>query len=203
MQATNLLNVYFPCIRAGEYNLAGNRGGVSGKYHDSKLQSTLEEDVLKYQSSPIHLALSVLLVFILGEVWSPRVFIIMQLPLSLVYLALQLLIAAKPAWSIQLWYSSKDLPDSFPQACRVALSQNITCSELIPGSKAASQAIYSKQDLARLCTTSCSNSLQGFQKNVRDGCGDQILTFNGTSTTGPELADPLVWAHGVTCLQNA
>lgn len=122
---------------------------------------------------------------------------------DLTRLALGLAVIPKPAWSLHLWNSPKELPESFPDACRSALSRNITCSQLVPGIKAASQAPYGEAELGKLCIVACSNSLKQFQQGVYDGCGDQALTFNGTSTTGPQLADPLVWAHNVTCLQDS
>lgn len=126
----------------------------------------------------------------------------MRFPLDLARLALQLAAVTAPVWSVHLLDAPSDLPDSVPDACRVALSRNITCAQLISGSKVAAQVPYSKAALAKLCTTACSDSLKEFQQDVHDGCGDRILTFNGTSTTGGQLADPLVWAHNVTCLRD-
>lgn len=126
----------------------------------------------------------------------------MQLSITSVRLVLQLAVIATPTWSIHLWDSPGDLPVSVSDACRTALSQNITCSQLISGSKVAAQVPYSKEELTRLCTTSCSDSLKEFEQEVRAGCGNQTLTFNGTSITAAQLAEPLAWAHNVTCLRD-
>ncbi|KAL4805718.1 hypothetical protein BDV18DRAFT_139700 [Aspergillus unguis] len=125
----------------------------------------------------------------------------MKIPMHISLLTLQLSISG-PSYALQLWYSPDDVPDTFPQACRVALSQNITCSELVSGSKVAAQQLYSTSELNEYCTTSCAESLQQFQQGVHDGCGDQILSHGSISTTGAQLADPLVWAYNVTCLKD-
>lgn len=127
----------------------------------------------------------------------------MQLGTNLVHLAFLLGVIATSAWSIHLWDSPGDLPASVPDACRAALSQNITCSQLVSGSKAAAQVPYSKEKLGKLCTTACSESLKESEQNVHVGCGDHILTFNGTTIAAAQLTEPLDWAHNVTCLRDA
>ncbi|KAL4737492.1 hypothetical protein BDV11DRAFT_171946 [Aspergillus similis] len=88
-------------------------------------------------------------------------------------------------------------------SCRVALSQNFTCTQLVTANKVTNQVLYSQAELTDLCTTTCANSLKSFQQNVHDICGSENLTYTGISTTGPQLADPLVWASNVTCLKDA
>ncbi|KAL4767932.1 hypothetical protein BDW60DRAFT_226112 [Aspergillus nidulans var. acristatus] len=117
--------------------------------------------------------------------------------------ALLLALGAVPSWSAQLFYSPDDLPDTIPQSCRVALSQNITCTQLVTANKVANQVLYSQAELTDLCIATCANSLKSFQQNVHDSCGTGNLTYSGISTTGAQLADPLVWAYNVTCLKDA
>ncbi|KAL4993233.1 hypothetical protein BDV10DRAFT_190164 [Aspergillus recurvatus] len=117
--------------------------------------------------------------------------------------ALLLALGAVPSWSAQLFYSPDDLPDTIPQSCRVALSQNITCTQLVTANKVANQVLYSQAGLTDLCIATCANSLKSFQQNVHDSCGTGNITYSGISTTGAQLADPLVWAYNVTCLKDA
>jgi hypothetical protein len=117
--------------------------------------------------------------------------------------ALLLALGAVPSWSAQLFYSPDDLPDTIPQSCRVALSQNITCTQLVTANKVTNQVLYSQAGLTDLCIATCANSLKSFQQNVHDSCGTGNLTYSGISTTGAQLADPLVWAYNVTCLKDA
>ncbi|CAG8067732.1 unnamed protein product [Penicillium nalgiovense] len=126
----------------------------------------------------------------------------MKVPISLPSLALLLSLATAPVWSVQLWDSPTDLPETIPQECRNALSKNITCPQLVPASKVTNQVLYSKADLTELCTTTCANSLNAFQQNVHDSCGDATLSYGSVNTTGARLTDPLLWAYNVTCLQD-
>jgi hypothetical protein len=118
-------------------------------------------------------------------------------------MAFLLSLGTAPVWSAQLWYSTHDLPDTIPQAGRVALSQNITCSQLVTAIKVTGQVLYSKEDLIDLCTTNCAKSLQSFLQNIHEGCGDTVLDYGSGSTTGARLAEPLSWAYNVTCFQDA
>ena len=127
----------------------------------------------------------------------------MKASISLPSLFLLLNLATAPVWSKQLWDSPTDLPESIPQACRDALSKNITCSQLVSANKVTNQVLYSKADLTELCTTTCANSLNAFQQNVRDSCGDATLSYGSVNTTGAQLTDPLVWAHNATCLRDS
>ncbi|KAL3477067.1 hypothetical protein BJX99DRAFT_257754 [Aspergillus californicus] len=114
----------------------------------------------------------------------------MKISRRIALLTLQLSISAS-SYGLQLWYSVDDVPDTFPQACRIALSQNITCSQLISGSKVAAQQLFSTSDLNEYCTSSCADSLRNFQQDVGDGCGEAVLSYDSIPTTGTQLADPL------------
>ncbi len=65
------------------------------------------------------------------------------------------------ASSVQLWSSPNALTPIVPAGCRVALSQNITCSpDLVSPQFAAGGRALDQTTLGQYCTTACYQSLQ-------------------------------------------
>ncbi|EED12983.1 conserved hypothetical protein [Talaromyces stipitatus ATCC 10500] len=73
-----------------------------------------------------------------------------------------------PNWD----YTSKDLADTTSQACKDAYSASIDCDDVLVGMVASLNPNFDPQasDLERLCTTTCSDSLNQYVKNVKAAC---------------------------------
>lgn len=74
-----------------------------------------------------------------------------------------------PSWD----YTTKDLADSTSQACKNAYSATIDCDETLLKIVASMDPDFDPQpsDLKSMCTTTCSDSLDKYVKNVKAACG--------------------------------
>ncbi|KAJ5590012.1 hypothetical protein N7450_003984 [Penicillium hetheringtonii] len=74
-----------------------------------------------------------------------------------------------PSWD----YTTKDLADSTSQACKDAYSASIDCDETLLKIVASMDPDFDPQpsDLESMCTTTCSDSLYKYVKNVKAACG--------------------------------
>ncbi|KAL2060600.1 hypothetical protein VTL71DRAFT_9241 [Oculimacula yallundae] len=108
--------------------------------------------------------------------------------------------------SIQLWSSPGALPTTIPAGCRSALSQNITCSQLVTPSFISAGRSLSINASKLFCTDACYTSLQAYKTNVDSRCGSTLYRMYANSTfnqSGMAVADPLSWAYNVTCIQDS
>lgn len=76
---------------------------------------------------------------------------------------------AGPSWD----YTTKDLADTTSQACKDAYSASINCDETLVKLVASMDPNFDPQpsDLQAVCTTTCSESLSKYVKNVNAACG--------------------------------
>ncbi|KAJ5342660.1 hypothetical protein N7541_011784 [Penicillium brevicompactum] len=74
-----------------------------------------------------------------------------------------------PSWA----YTTKDLGDESSQTCKDAYSANINCDETLVKLVASMDPDFDPQpsDLQAVCTTTCSDSLSQYVKNVNAACG--------------------------------
>lgn len=74
-----------------------------------------------------------------------------------------------PSWD----YTTKDLADSTSQTCKDAYSASINCDETLLKIVASMDPNFNPQssDLQAMCTTTCSDSLSQYVKNVNAACG--------------------------------
>ncbi|KAF6233163.1 hypothetical protein HO173_008707 [Letharia columbiana] len=128
-----------------------------------------------------------------------------QFDVARLLLSLQFLVPR--AASVQLWSSPDALPPSMPSGCRIALSQNISCSPaLVSPQFAAGGRALDPTTLGQYCTTLCYQSLQTFKTKVDAQCGDtnyQMFANSTLSQSGASIADPLAWAYNVICVQDS
>lgn len=85
-----------------------------------------------------------------------------------------------PSWD----YTTKDLSSTTSQACKDAYSANINCDETLLKIVASMDINFDPQssDLQAMCTTTCSDSLSQYVKNVKAACnkdGDLAGVDNG------------------------
>lgn len=73
-----------------------------------------------------------------------------------------------PSWD----YTTKDLADTTSQACKDAYSASINCDETLLEIVASMDPNFNPQssDLQAMCTTTCSDSLSQYIKNVNAAC---------------------------------
>lgn len=78
-----------------------------------------------------------------------------------------------PSWD----YTTKDLADTTSQACKDAYSASINCDETLLEIVASMDINFNPQasDLQAMCTTTCSDSLSDYVKNVKAACGNGNL----------------------------
>ncbi|KAL4936502.1 hypothetical protein BDV06DRAFT_233336 [Aspergillus oleicola] len=111
-----------------------------------------------------------------------------------------------PASGIQIW-SSPDIPDAVPLACREALAYNITCANaLVRAQDVTNGAALPKEEAELYCTKGCQSSLEAFQQEVSKTCGDGGYVLHKKSTTKQyplALAHKLIWAYNISCLQDS
>lgn len=121
-----------------------------------------------------------------------------------VFLAISL---SQSASAIQIWNSTDITSTSVPSGCRDALTYNITCSgNLVTAQDAQRQSALTGDAAKEYCTQECHDSLQTFQKNINSGCGTKQyeLYQNVTTKASPAvLADGLMWAYELTCIQDS
>jgi hypothetical protein len=119
---------------------------------------------------------------------------------------LLLLCGPRQAAAIQLWNVPGAIPRIVPASCRAVLVQNITCANnLVTASEVSNGMSLMGDEATEYCTTDCYTSLQKFQTNVRARCGDTMYAMYAHSTlkqSGTSLADGLVWAYNVSCIQD-
>ncbi|KAJ5577544.1 uncharacterized protein N7459_006508 [Penicillium hispanicum] len=74
-----------------------------------------------------------------------------------------------PSWD----YTTKDLADTTSQTCKDAYSASINCDETLVEIVASMDPDFDPQpsDLEAMCTTTCSDSLSQYVKNVKAACG--------------------------------
>lgn len=106
----------------------------------------------------------------------------------------------------QLWTIPGAIPTTVPAACRAVLVQNITCANnLVTASQVSNGMSLMGDEAAQYCTAECYSSLRTFQTNVDAKCGDTMYAMYANSTlvqSGASLADGLVWAYNVSCIQD-
>jgi hypothetical protein len=73
-----------------------------------------------------------------------------------------------PSWA----YTTKDLADTTSQTCKDAYSASIDCDETLLKIVASMDPDFDPQssDLQAMCTTTCSDSLSQYIKNVKAAC---------------------------------
>ncbi|OQE44437.1 hypothetical protein PENCOP_c002G02126 [Penicillium coprophilum] len=73
-----------------------------------------------------------------------------------------------PSWD----YTTKDLADTTSQACKDAYSASVNCDETLLKIVASMDPDFDPQssDLQAMCTTTCSESLSKYIKNVKTAC---------------------------------
>ncbi|KAJ5812725.1 hypothetical protein N7447_009748 [Penicillium robsamsonii] len=89
-----------------------------------------------------------------------------------------------PSWA----YTTNDLADTTSQACKDAYSASINCDETLLKIVASMDPDFDPQssDLKATCTTTCSDSLSKYVKNVKAACdkdGDLAGIDNGNKVT--------------------
>lgn len=109
--------------------------------------------------------------------------------------------------AIQVWDSLDDIPTAVPSDCRNALTYNITCANsLVTAQDAVNGAALVGVAAKAYCTKECHDSLQTFQESIFSACGKKQyqLYKNSTTTQSPAVvADGLVWAYSLMCIQDA
>ncbi|KAI2707493.1 hypothetical protein DTO013E5_8367 [Penicillium roqueforti] len=109
--------------------------------------------------------------------------------------------------AIQVWDSLDDIPTAVPSDCRNALTYNMTCANsLVTAQDAANGAALVGVAAKTYCTKECHDSLQTFQESILSACGkkEYQLYKNSTTTQSPAVvADGLVWAYSLMCIQDA
>ncbi|SPB45014.1 unnamed protein product [Aspergillus niger] len=109
--------------------------------------------------------------------------------------------------AIQVWDSPDDIPTAVPSDCRNALTYNMTCANsLVTAQDAANGAALVGVAAKTYCTKECHDSLQTFQESILSACGkkEYQLYKNSTTTQSPAVvADGLVWAYSLMCIQDA
>lgn len=106
---------------------------------------------------------------------------------------------------VHLFEKPGDIPPLVPAKCRAPLSANITCDFLITANVAAQGQTVVGPAADAFCGKDCVASLHSFRQKVIDGCGvgSYALWANNTVTTSPKaLADGLVWAQKLLCIQD-
>lgn len=98
-----------------------------------------------------------------------------------------------PNWD----YTTRDLADTTSQACKDAYSSQIDCDDVLVGMVASLNPNFSvnTSDLDRLCTTTCSDSLSEYIKNVNAVC-NQPGDLSGVCKGNKNLFQALVEAAG-------
>lgn len=122
---------------------------------------------------------------------------------------LRLLALLQLASCYRLFKSPFELPDSVPQTCREALSQDIDCPfvvsvEQVRDFDGLKSTVYDSPKTL-YCANPCRSSLSNFLDNVVVACGD----FKGglwenisESRSTMEFAESILWAQDIFCLED-
>jgi hypothetical protein len=124
-----------------------------------------------------------------------------SLKMSFVQRALWLLLIAPECLGVQLFNSTSAVPSSIPADCATALTQHITCSQLVSVATISNQHFIDESTLTQLCTETYSPSLLSFQKSVESVCGCTSYTSDiSRNQTISSVVDPPIWTYNVSCL---
>ncbi|KAJ5698728.1 hypothetical protein N7462_000733 [Penicillium macrosclerotiorum] len=98
-----------------------------------------------------------------------------------------------PSWD----YTTKDLADTTSQACKNAYSASINCDDTLLKIVASMDPDFDPQssDLQTMCTTTCSNSLSQYVKNVKAAC-DKSGDLAGVASGNKEVYQAAVATVG-------
>lgn len=112
-----------------------------------------------------------------------------------------------PNWD----YTTKDLASTTSQTCKDAYSANINCDETLLSLVASMDPDFDPKpaDFESMCTTSCSDSLSDYVKNVKAACnksGDLAKVASG-NTGIPQASVAVVgevfqYTYGKACAKN-
>ncbi|KAF4467713.1 domain-containing [Fusarium albosuccineum] len=103
----------------------------------------------------------------------------------------------------KLWNS--DIPDSFPESCREALSQDIDCPFVASKEHVMGYNVLKGPIGASYCPDPCRSSLNAFLANLIGSCGDDKYKFWKTlpkEQTAVEFARSIVWSRNILCLED-
>jgi hypothetical protein len=112
-----------------------------------------------------------------------------------------------PSWD----YTTKDLADTTSQACKDAYSASINCDDTLLKIVASMDPDFNPQssDLEAMCTTTCSDSLSQYVKNVKAACGSDgdlagVASGNKELYQAPvaTVGEVFQYKYGQSCAKN-
>ncbi|CEJ60547.1 hypothetical protein PMG11_09118 [Penicillium brasilianum] len=112
-----------------------------------------------------------------------------------------------PSWD----YTTKDLADTTSQACKDAYSASIDCDETLLKLVASMDPDFDPQssDLQAMCTTTCSDSLSQYVRNVKAACdkeGDLAGVAKGNKyvyqASVATVGEVFQYKYGQACAKN-
>ncbi|KAM5342662.1 hypothetical protein ACJ41O_013628 [Fusarium nematophilum] len=125
--------------------------------------------------------------------------------MALVYRALLISLAIDLASPYKIWKSLSDIPDSVPERCREALSQEVDCPFVASPEKARGLNVLKGPVGASYCANPCRNSLDAFLDNIIVACGGgeyNLWRAMPETQSAKEFAESIIWARDLLCLED-
>lgn len=118
-----------------------------------------------------------------------------------------LFLLGQGAFALQLWNNTDIFSSGIPQSCQSALIHDIACENyLVTAQDAVNGAALPPSLAEEYCTKECYDSIEKYQNAVHLACGNksfQIYENSSIRAVPGDIANGLMWAYGLNCIQDS